>query len=311
MKKIKGRFITSAFLALMFCAFILLPFVRANAYRRMDELQQSLAYGTKYKTAEELSEEAKKNGRTPMEQLEADAKEAEEEKKKSQEEVLEQIRQMQQGKTGKTEEEVPQKDNLPSEEPDSGSKEKAKEALVEVEVSKEDEERAVELIKQYLDTGKKPTLTADDKQKLNAYLAQVQDAQDQAVIQQILADKDIDQDIQAGKSADKGYTEVWNASVNPWDIMSGRSGVKSGIFSLGGDTFAQRLYRLLRTTLVVVCLIGTMGSLISIPFISSSAQLRERKEELTHKAIIFALSFAIIPILNFLRLLMDYQFGIR
>lgn len=308
MKKIKGRFITSAFLALMFCAFILLPFVRANAYRRMEELQQSLTYGTKYKTAEELSAEAKKNGRTPMEQLEADAKEAEEEKKISQEEAMEKIRQMQQGKTGKTEEEVPQKDNLPSEEPDSGSKEKAKEALVEdvsgeLQLSDEDKKRAAELVTKYLN-GDSVELTEEDRAKLQVYM---QGAKEKQVIEQLLADKTM----LPPNTGDRGYTEVWNASVNPWDIISGRQGVASGIYSLGGDTFAQRLFRLLRTTLVVVCLIGTMCSLITIPFISSSAQLRERKEELTHKAIIFALSFAIIPILNFLRLLMDYQFGIR
>ena len=107
----------------------------------------------------------------------------------------------------------------------------------------------------------------------------------------------------------KGYTEVWNASTDPWLILSGNGGVEAGITSLGGDTFMQRAVRLLRNTLIVLCLIGMMMSLISIPFISNSAQLKDKKDELTHKAIIFAMSFAIFPILNFLKLLMDTQFG--
>jgi hypothetical protein len=73
----------------------------------------------------------------------------------------------------------------------------------------------------------------------------------------------------------------------------------------------QRAVRLLRAVLIVLCLIGTMMSLIAIPFISNSAQLKERKEDLTHKALIFAMSFAIFPILNFLKLIMDTQFGFK
>ena len=117
--------------------------------------------------------------------------------------------------------------------------------------------------------------------------------------------------IQARAEDDSGYSETWNASTDPWKILSGNGGVAAGIRSIGGDTFMRRTVRVLRSTLVVLCLIGTMMSLIAIPFISNSAQLKERKEDLTHKALIFALSFAIFPILNFLKLLMDTQFGFR
>lgn len=110
---------------------------------------------------------------------------------------------------------------------------------------------------------------------------------------------------------DSGYSETWNASTDPWKILSGKGGVAAGIYSLGGDTFMQRAVRLLRAVLIVLCLIGTMMSLIAIPFISNSAQLKERKEDLTHKALIFAMSFAIFPILNFLKLIMDTQFGFK
>ena len=123
------------------------------------------------------------------------------------------------------------------------------------------------------------------------------------------ADKDAVGDTPSDKG--KGYTETWNASTDPWTILSGNGGVSNGIFSLGGDTFLKRAVRLLRSTLTVLCLIGMMMSLISIPFISNSAKLKERKEELTHKAVIFAISFAVFPILNFLKLLMDTQFGFR
>lgn len=123
------------------------------------------------------------------------------------------------------------------------------------------------------------------------------------------ADKDAVGETPSDKG--KGYTETWNASTDPWTILSGNGGVSNGIFSLGGDTFLKRAVRLLRSTLTVLCLIGMMMSLISIPFISNSAKLKERKEELTHKAVIFAISFAVFPILNFLKLLMDTQFGFR
>ena len=109
----------------------------------------------------------------------------------------------------------------------------------------------------------------------------------------------------------ESYEESLNASTDPWEILSGRSGSSGyGIVSIGGDNFAVSIYRLLKNTIVIVCVIATMMSLISIPFISNSAALKEKKEELTHKALIFALSFAVIPLLNFAKAVLDYQFGL-
>ena len=107
-----------------------------------------------------------------------------------------------------------------------------------------------------------------------------------------------------------GYVETFDASTNPWDILAGRSSVQAGILAIGGDTFLLRIFSLLRHTFVIVCIIGCLMSLLTVPFIQNAKAIGEKKEDLTHKAFLFALSFAIFPILNSLKTFMDSQFGI-
>lgn len=110
-------------------------------------------------------------------------------------------------------------------------------------------------------------------------------------------------------AAGGNVNEVWDLSEDPWAILRGESSIDYEVSWLGGLWFQASLVRLLRHAITGLCILGVMISLIMIPFISNSADLKARKEDLTHKALIFAASFAVVPALNFLKYLFDLQFG--
>lgn len=105
-------------------------------------------------------------------------------------------------------------------------------------------------------------------------------------------------------SDDSGFVERWDGSTDPWEILR-----DSKVITLGGDDFSVSIVNVLRHSIMIILLIGAAISLSMIPFISNSKALEERKQELTYKALIFAACFAVIPILNFAKALLDSCFG--
>lgn len=98
--------------------------------------------------------------------------------------------------------------------------------------------------------------------------------------------------------------------ADPWNILAGKSGaVNAKIEYLGDVWFTVSLYQFLKKTVILICTIMAFASLISIPFISRAEALRQKKEEIVNRLLIIVAVGGLIPMMNFLKWLLDMQFG--
>lgn len=105
----------------------------------------------------------------------------------------------------------------------------------------------------------------------------------------------------SGKNVESEYV----GSTDPWVILRGSNDVNY----IGGKYFAISIANILKRMLILMSSIGCLISLITIPFLSRSEAIQQRKQEIMRKLLLLAGTFAVIPVLNFVKWLLDSAFG--
>lgn len=106
----------------------------------------------------------------------------------------------------------------------------------------------------------------------------------------------------SGKDVESEYT----GSTDPWVILRGSASVNY----IGGQNFAISIANILKRMLILLSSIGCLISLITIPFLSRSEAIQQKKQEVMRKLLLLAGTFAVIPTLNFIKWLLDTGFGL-
>lgn len=107
---------------------------------------------------------------------------------------------------------------------------------------------------------------------------------------------------------DQLEADAWSMSfpnTDPWQILA--SGDE--VVYLGGERLSGSLFTILKQTVILFCIIGAFGCVIAIPWVNSRDGIKANKGKLTHKLLVMAGVFAVIPGFNIVKYLLDSMFG--
>lgn len=100
------------------------------------------------------------------------------------------------------------------------------------------------------------------------------------------------------------FEREWDGGTDPWAILR-----DSEMDYIGSADLTVSIANIIKYTIVTMCLLGSLICVITIPFISKAENLKNKKEDITHKLLVLAGTLMVIPALGFIKWLLDNQFG--